>query len=217
MEKTIKKQERKQKLLEAALGAFGKLGYHDTQVSHIIAEAKVARGTFYLYFESKREIFDALVTEISERVQRLIHPIETGTIEGILYQILGNIERATHLLFQNPLYIKIFFSDAVGLDRDFDNRLKKFYQNVLTLIQNGLNKGQELGLIRRGDTLLLALGLLGSLKEILYQFILGTHQIPEDRVIREVYHMVIHALVKPELIPQLLEKVPEASSVLPNP
>ncbi|HKX12516.1 MAG TPA: helix-turn-helix domain-containing protein, partial [bacterium] len=42
--------------MEAALSAFGKKGYHDTQVSDIIAQAKVARGTFYLYFDGKREI-----------------------------------------------------------------------------------------------------------------------------------------------------------------
>lgn len=76
MGKHLSKEERRRQLLDAALEAFGQRGYHDTQVSSIIAKAKVARGTFYLYFEGKREIFDEIVTEISGRILHEIKPIK---------------------------------------------------------------------------------------------------------------------------------------------
>jgi len=218
MAKHLKKEERRLQLMEAALRAFGQRSYHATQISHIIAEAGVARGTFYLYFESKREIFDDLVTEISGRVQKVIHNIEVDSVEGILQQILSNIERATHLLLQNPLYIKIFFSDAVGLDKAFDDRLKKFYRSVLTSIRNGLQKGQDIGLIREGDIAILSLCLMGSLKEIFYQYVLGNENSAPEKIIQEVYRLVLHALVKPELIDHLIKKVPlpETSETKPH-
>ena len=50
MKERLSKEERRKQLLTAAMVAFGKKGYHGTQVSDIIYEADVARGTFYLYF-----------------------------------------------------------------------------------------------------------------------------------------------------------------------
>lgn len=58
----------RQKLLDAARGAFDEHGYVDTTVDHIIQSAGVARGTFYTYFESKVHIFRQLASVIDERV-----------------------------------------------------------------------------------------------------------------------------------------------------
>ncbi len=203
--KHLGKAERRQQILEAALLAFGQRGYHNTQVSDIVTLAQVARGTFYLYFEGKREIFDAIVTEISNRVRKEIRPIATENLQEIPRQIYENIERATHLLLQNPLYIKIFFSDAVGLDNEFDDRLKKFYQYVLGNIRKGLEQGRDLGLVRDCDIQILSLCLMGSLKEIYYQHVLGTDKLHPGKVVKEVFRTVLQAVAKPELIPQILE------------
>jgi AcrR family transcriptional regulator len=204
--KRLSKAERRQQILAAAIRAFGAKGYHGTQVSDIIAEAGVARGTFYLYFESKREIFEAIVTEIIAKVHQVVHPINKEDISKVPGEILGNIERATTLLLNNPVLIKIFFSDAVGLDAEFDERLRHFYGEILKAIRGGLENGQRMGIIREGDTEVLALCLMGSLKEILYQYFLGTHRPPLNNIIQEVYGIVLHATVKPEWMEHLLPK-----------
>lgn len=203
MAKHLRKEERRQQLTEAALKAFGKRGYPKTQISHIIAEAGVARGTFYLYFEGKREIFDAIVTEISEKVLTQMRPIKKEKLSEIPEQIIGNIQRVTELLLNNPLYVKIFFSDAVGLDDEFDDRLRKFYQNILENIRRGLKQGQEMGLVRAGDVQILSLCLLGILKEVFYQFVLGTELLAPEKIVEEIYRTVLHAVIRPELIAKM--------------
>lgn len=194
--------------MDAAIRAFGEKGYHGTQVSDIIAEAGVARGTFYLYFASKREVFEAIVGEIITKVHQVVHPINKDDIAKVPEEILGNIERATKLLLENPVFIKIFFSDAVGLDEDFDKRLRFFYQEILKAIRGGLENGQRMGIIREGDTEILALCLMGSLKEILYQYFLGTHRPSLPKIVQEVYRIVLHATVRPEWIEPLSKKFP---------
>ena len=203
----LSKAERRQQLLEAATRAFGEKGYHGTQVSDIIAAAGVARGTFYLYFESKREIFEAIVSDIIAKVHQVVHPINKEDISKVPEEILGNIERATSLLLNNPIFIKIFFSDAVGLDAEFDERLRHFYGEILQAIRGGLTNGQRMGIIREGDTEVLALCLMGSLKEILYQYFLGTHRPPLQKITEEVYRIVLHATVKPEWMEHLSQKM----------
>jgi len=55
---------RRTALLDAAKRRFARRGYHRTSIDDIIDEAGIARGTFYLHFESKRAIFDELVAEL---------------------------------------------------------------------------------------------------------------------------------------------------------
>ena len=53
------------KLLEAAAQEFGARGYHEAAITGITSRAGVALGTFYTYFESKEELFRALVRDMS--------------------------------------------------------------------------------------------------------------------------------------------------------
>ncbi len=196
----LSKIERRQQLIEAALRAFGAKGFHGTQVTDIIKEAGVARGTFYLYFDSKRALFDELVEDIYQRVRAVIKPINKKDIGKIPGEILGNIERATTLLLENPLLIKIFFSDAVGLDADFDSKLREYYNLILEKIRGGLTHGQRMGIIGEGDVEILSLCLMGSLKELLYQHFLGTHKAPLKKIVEEVYRIVLHATLHPDMV-----------------
>src|SRR4051812_43096095 len=53
------------KLLEAAAQEFGARGFHEAAITGITARAGVALGTFYTYFQSKEELFRALVRDMS--------------------------------------------------------------------------------------------------------------------------------------------------------
>jgi AcrR family transcriptional regulator len=53
------------RLLEAAAVEFGERGFHEAAITGITARAGVALGTFYTYFESKEEVFRALVRDMS--------------------------------------------------------------------------------------------------------------------------------------------------------
>jgi AcrR family transcriptional regulator len=57
------------KLLDAAAIEFGEKGFHETSITGITSRAGTALGTFYTYFDSKDEIFRALVKDLSDRVR----------------------------------------------------------------------------------------------------------------------------------------------------
>jgi AcrR family transcriptional regulator len=64
---TGKGQARKAALLDAAARVFERRGFLDTRVADIVAEAKVAQGTFYTYFDSKDAVFQAVATRARRR------------------------------------------------------------------------------------------------------------------------------------------------------
>ena len=57
-------------LLEAAESVFAELGYHDASIVKITEAAGVGQGTFYLYFASKKDVFDELVVDLNHRVRQ---------------------------------------------------------------------------------------------------------------------------------------------------
>jgi AcrR family transcriptional regulator len=59
---------RRAEILEAALRVFGQYGYRRTSVDDIAREAGIAKGTVYLSFASKEEVFQALAQHLSQQM-----------------------------------------------------------------------------------------------------------------------------------------------------
>ena len=59
----------RRRLLEAAELVFAEQGYHEASIVKITERAGIGLGTFYLYFDSKQAIFEALVLDLNRRVR----------------------------------------------------------------------------------------------------------------------------------------------------
>ena len=62
------------KILDAARDEFGEHGFSDSSIVGITQRAGVALGTFYTYFDSKEEVFRALVRDMSAQVRDHVAP-----------------------------------------------------------------------------------------------------------------------------------------------
>jgi AcrR family transcriptional regulator len=69
----------RRRLLDAAERVFGELSYHDASVVKVAEAAGVAAGTFYLYFDSKKAVFDELVVDMNRRVRQAM---KEGSVQG---------------------------------------------------------------------------------------------------------------------------------------
>ena len=63
----MNRKKREQLILDAGIRIFSRHGFSESSVSDVIREAGVARGTFYLYFKSKDELFEALLSRLLEQ------------------------------------------------------------------------------------------------------------------------------------------------------
>jgi AcrR family transcriptional regulator len=70
MRTRLEKDARRQQLVEAATRVFARSGYAAADVADIVAEAGVTRGTFYLYFPTKRDIFAAVIERYLDLIGR---------------------------------------------------------------------------------------------------------------------------------------------------
>ena len=61
-------QRAQQRILDAALDVFGKLGYHRTGIANITDVAGCTRASFYQYFSSKEDVFRRLAGEVARQL-----------------------------------------------------------------------------------------------------------------------------------------------------
>jgi AcrR family transcriptional regulator len=73
----------RQELLSAAVRVLAEKGFHDTKIADIAAAADVGVGTFYLHFETKDALFDALVDDTVRRLKAAVDHARLETTDPI--------------------------------------------------------------------------------------------------------------------------------------
>jgi AcrR family transcriptional regulator len=88
-----RKDARPQELLSAALELFVERGYAATRLEDVGARAGVSKGTLYLYFENKEDLFKAVIRSsllpVLDEAQDLIENFQGGTADLFREFILG--------------------------------------------------------------------------------------------------------------------------------
>jgi AcrR family transcriptional regulator len=187
----VDKTERRQQILNHARDVFAKRGYHAAKIDDIVAAAGIARGTFYLYFEDKRAIFEEIVDGTFAMLGAAVVRVDTDhPSRTVGSQIEENIQRIVHALLEDPATTKILLSDAVGLDPAFDRKLLFFYEQIGKLLEESLVDGQERGIVAQGDARMFAIMSLGAMKEILYQVVMHGLDYPEAGIVAEIFRFL---------------------------
>ncbi len=178
---------RRQQLLAAARLVFAARGYHGATVGQVCTEAKVARGTFYNYFDSKRAVFRAVLAQMMDEILIVVVPIDVQ--HPITPQVRANIERVIHTIMAHGV-ARVLFSEAVGIDEDGDEALRGFYFAILEVVERALRTGQGLGVVRPGNVRLRARCLLGMLKEPVFQASLDGETLDHQVLVDEMMQLV---------------------------
>ena len=104
---TEQKNEKENRLLETAFKLFTEKGMKSTSIQDIVDNAKVAKGTFYLYFKDKYEIRDILITKKSEKLfSEALSKMRKNKIEDFSDQIIFIINYVIDELVKKPLLLK---------------------------------------------------------------------------------------------------------------
>jgi TetR/AcrR family fatty acid metabolism transcriptional regulator len=70
--RTPRGEKARSKLLQAAIDEFAKRGFHATRVSDIVRRAGVSQPSFYIYFETKDEIYRVLLRTMHDELIALV-------------------------------------------------------------------------------------------------------------------------------------------------
>lgn len=184
------REERRHQILEAARGVFAHKGYHASSITDILAAANIARGTFYLHFESKRTVFSELLDSFTDRLSSAVQRVDLASDISARNQLLANVQRILTLLFDNQDLTTILLREAVGVDTEFDTKIAEFWGHVHLLVRRSLKTGIELGIVRQVDPELHAWFVLGGIKEAIAQLV-GRGETPDAEKRRRLAESVL--------------------------
>lgn len=96
------KRAKEEALKKAAYKLYIEKGVVDTSVDDIVKEAKVGKGTFYLYFKDKYELLDSLISEESvDVIHRAAVATEEKNFSHFEEEILYFIDSIIEYLYNN--------------------------------------------------------------------------------------------------------------------
>jgi AcrR family transcriptional regulator len=178
----------RQRLLEAAERIFAELGYHDASIVKITEAAGVAQGTFYLYFASKKEIFDELVLDLNHRVRHaMTEAADRGTTRAEK-ELLGFGAFFRFTAEHPALYRIIRQAEFVSPET-----LHEHYRRLTNGYVTGLRQAMADGEIADGDPEVLAWALMGIGELVGMRWILWAER---DQVPDEVFDALASVIVR---------------------
>jgi alkanesulfonate monooxygenase SsuD/methylene tetrahydromethanopterin reductase-like flavin-dependent oxidoreductase (luciferase family) len=109
------KARTRERLVDAARTVFTRDGFYESQIASIPAEAGMATGTFYNYFESKEDIFQALMSTVVAELTQLPDALEDSRL-GLVATIRRANRAYLHGYRRNAQLIKtfVFLADGNG-------------------------------------------------------------------------------------------------------
>ena len=136
-----KKQEKRRALLDAAYELFLERGTAKTSVEDITSRAKVAKGTFYLYFQDKGAVMQALLGRVSyQLLSDACEAVEKQTeLENFPDKMVAVIDHIIEALRKDTLVLKFLEHNFIwpGLDqieasRDAEPLMRKLLTVVMS-------------------------------------------------------------------------------------
>lgn len=169
--------QRRRQLLEAATWVFARKGYRAAGISDIIARAGVARGTFYLYFKSKEQIFLAIVEDFHCRIKGALSGTYTpaalaqaGTPRALLQ---ASALRWLQFFASQRDATTVVLKEASSIDSRFEKGFADLRQSAVTFFAARFKRLQDLGLASASlSPDLVARLQLGMFDELLNAFVL---------------------------------------------
>ena len=192
----LARAERRRQILDAAKHVFAEAGYHGASIGAIIDRAEIARGTFYLYFESKEAVFAALLDQAMAELRTRVVRIDTATAaappEVQLRDSLGRI--LEFIVADRPLAV-VLLSSSWTPDAEAAARLQAFYDEIRSVIALSLQAGMALGIVRPCHPARAAAALLGLVRGLVEHCVSRELDQPIAEVVRELVDVALRGVI----------------------
>ena len=167
MPKVVDEQMReatRRHIIRQAASEFARLGFDQANINLIAEQAGIGKGTIYLYFENKRELFLAMLRYIA---QEHISTIRAAlAAEGTLQERLERLFRAfAHLAQEERDGFNVYMSALYGVNRLFQEEATRLLRDYVATIALLLEQNQAQGELRSENveaTALMILSLMES-------------------------------------------------------
>lgn len=152
------KERRRRELLAAAKSLFAERGFQATTIADVARQAGVSYGVVYWYFDSKDDLFHALMADEEAHLrERIAEALAAAPPDASLRRALRDAVRATFEYFdEDRSSAALLFRDSLTLSDDFERHLFGIYGRFTDELESGLRTAQDAGGVRPAPSRLVA-------------------------------------------------------------
>ena len=145
MPRTISEETRqatRDRILKEAASEFARLGFEQANINTIAERAGIGKGTVYLYFPSKRDLFIAMLQAIAQRqidaARKALKSADTLQI-----QLEALFLAFVHLAPEDADGFHVYMSALYGVNRAFQDEAVILLREYVALIGEALDQGAK--------------------------------------------------------------------------
>jgi AcrR family transcriptional regulator len=148
------KSRRRDEIMAAAKEVFARKGFHATTIADIAKRAGLAYGSIYWYFDSKDELFHALMA-VEEGALRAHVTAALGALglsaeytlgeNGFRTFLKASVQATFEFFEADKATVKLLFRDAYALDDRFETHLGGIYERFIDDIETFVIASQQRG------------------------------------------------------------------------
>ncbi len=141
-------KEKRERIVMASIDEFAQYYYHKASISRIVKNAGIAKGSFYQYFEDKKDLFKFIVEKIGQRKMEYLGPEMSNIDKSDFFQVVRSMYiSGIKFALENPRLQDIgnnFLKDNdMNLKEEIlGETLPKSNEIFVALINKGIEKGE---------------------------------------------------------------------------
>lgn len=186
----MKSEETKKRLMNSAHKLFHQKGFEATSVREIVEDAGYAKGTFYLYFETKMDLLKGMMVQLSTAFNDITYKHLSQISEDPFGQMDALLEDMVENLMEQACCVRMVHTQEILDILMMEGMSELFVESTIQPIQLFLEKGIEKGYFRSLDTLLYAKMLYALAHNSLETAILYQYPSTIENVTKELKLMI---------------------------
>lgn len=190
-QKRIRRKSRKEEIIKAASNLFSQKSYHDVTMDQIAGEVGVAKGTIYLYFKSKENLYLGILEHTFETIESILER-EIAKEDPAPQKLKKILRLIFQFYFQNMDVLRILTRDETRLIREHFEFTEHWRHRRIKLYRKVLEKGIKEGSFRSANTELMALIIFGLVGSVMFFY-------PTDKtageIAEEVFSMISEGIM----------------------
>lgn len=161
-------QQKRQLIIDTAARFFATQPFHKVRLDDIAAAAKLGKGTLYIYFDSKEELFFALICEgFAKLVDELRGRLDTDAGLSAIDRLAAIVGRLVGFAFQNPHFFELMRTAGVVVPGQSEPAWREKRLELQRLVEDTIRQGVDRGELCDPHPELTALCLPGMVRSLM--------------------------------------------------
>jgi len=161
---------KKKEIIKAAREVFAENSYQGTSIKSLAQKAKIATGTFYLYFSNKETLINMIVDELFEELLNSIKDERAKFSDGF-DKLKASMDACIKLFVKEKNMAKILLVQVPSLNNAFNAKLIEIENELIKLTKEDLDELKSLGRLSGEDTMVSAMAFVGSFRQVIINWL----------------------------------------------